>query len=158
MHPPKTRAACEAAPGKTKRERGNSSPAGSRAQRFPSDLRASGLIAHAENADAVERLIPGIPNLNAMMLLRLWQRSLDRFPFAVIGGRMHRADGYVVGGLASDWQQSVALFSLAMGRFSEIAEQQGEDFSSAWFLCVSPERVREVEALIAEHQQVAGHA
>jgi hypothetical protein len=127
-------------------------------QSLPSNVRLVGLIFDAEHAQAAGEVARQTKNAEALALIAMWQRSLDRFSFAVVGGRMHRADGYVVGGLGSTWDEARALFALAMLRFDEIAEQRGEDFSSAWLTFVSPERAREVEALIAEHQQVAGHA
>lgn len=159
MPPPKKQsAACEAAPGLTSGQgRRDSRPAVGLTQ-FPSNLRCSGLIAHAEHVEAVQRMVARMPNETAAAMLRLWSGCLGRMPYAVIGGRLHAAGGYVVGGLARDWEQARALFSFAMLRFGEVAEAQGEDFSSAWLMCIDPERTREIQMMIALAQETGGNA
>jgi len=165
MTPLKQRAASRAALGKTLEQglQPQSSPNAFTEQRCPSDSRFVGLLLDAEHVGAVDELIGLTKSAQAVELVRYWRGHLDRkseavqrFPFIVLGGELHRKAGRITGGLAAEWHSALSLFSFVMQRFNEIAEVGSVDFSSAWMMFLTEPRQQQVKALIAEAQECGG--
>lgn len=139
---------------------GNLLPAHCRAPlpKLPANLAATGLLLDPEHVGDVREVIRRTKNEQAISLLAAWRRSLDRLPFAVLAGDLHRAKGGIVGGLAPDWPAAMMLFRSSTLRLDELAATRGSDFSSAWLLLVNEERQHEIQALAARSQTTTGSA
>jgi hypothetical protein len=111
----------------------------------------------AEHANKVGILIQTLKNERAIALAAYWRRNLDRWPFLVVAGELHQRDGGLIGGIGRDWSAARNLFTLACERHDDLARIHG-DFSSAWFLLVTNERVDEIHEIVAEAQTCRGTA
>jgi hypothetical protein len=125
------------------------------AVRYPSNLRAFGLLLDRRNA--YPWLDDVIKNDTARGTLQIFRRS-QRFPFAVLAGELHIPNGGFVGGLADSWPLALRLFTFSCDRISEETQKQGLDICSGWYLLVNDRRQAEVRSMIAKAQTVGGHA
>jgi len=125
---------------------------------LPSNLRAAGLLLDPEHAHMAGELLRRVKNDTAISTLATWRRSLERLPFLVLAGELHKPRGAVIGGLAQDWTNAKALFCMASQRFDELAQARGRDFSAAWFMFLVEDRRQQIAEIAADAQQPAGSA
>jgi hypothetical protein len=124
-------------------------------RRWPSDTRMFGVVVDREHSKVARQLIRHTRNRDAKNLLRAWRRS--GYPFCIVGGHLHLADGPMIGGVAVAWNSALILLRTVFLRFDSLAEDS-ISFSSAWVFLTTRERHEQASAMIAQAQQTAGSA